>query len=53
MWTTETRVRHDCADLRDAHDLIDEEWSVVEPLIPPAKRRAASGLWKSPMFRTA
>ena len=38
MWTVETRRRHDRAGLRYTHDLTDEEWSVVEPLIPPAKR---------------
>jgi transposase len=38
MWTTEPRVRHDRAGLRYTHDLTDEEWSVVEPQIPPAKR---------------
>jgi transposase len=38
MWTAETRRRHDRAGLRYTHDLTDEEWAVVRPLIPPAKR---------------
>ena len=38
MWTTETRCRHDRAGLRYTHDLTDEEWASVEPLIPRAKR---------------
>ena len=38
MWTTETRVRHDRDKLRYPSDLTDDEWALVEPLIPPAKR---------------
>jgi transposase len=38
MWTIETRRRHDRGGLRYTHDLTDDEWAVVEPLIPPAKR---------------
>ena len=38
MWTAETRAEHDRDDLRYPSDLTDEEWSLVEPLIPPAKR---------------
>ena len=37
MWTEETRRRHDRSGLRYSHDLTDEEWAEVEPLIPPAK----------------
>ena len=37
MWTDETRLRHDRSGLRYTHDLTDEEWAEVEPLIPPAK----------------
>ena len=37
MWTKETRRRHDRSGLRYSHDLTDEEWAEVEPLIPPAK----------------
>jgi transposase len=37
MWTDETRLRHDRSGLRYTHDLTDEEWAQVEPLIPPAK----------------
>ena len=38
MWTDETRRRHDRSGLRYTHDLTDEEWTQVEPLMPPAKR---------------
>ena len=37
MWTPETRSRYDRDKLRYPSDLTDEEWSLVEPLIPPAK----------------
>jgi transposase len=37
MWTTETRARHDRSKLRYPSDLTDDEWSLVKPLIPPAK----------------
>ena len=38
MWTTESRVRHDRDKLRYPSDLTDDEWALVGPLIPPAKR---------------
>ena len=39
MWTTENRPRYNRDRLRlDPSDLTDEEWVLVEPLIPPAKR---------------
>ena len=38
MWTTENRGRYDRSRLRYPSDLTDEEWSLVAPLIPPAKR---------------
>jgi len=38
MWTNENRARYDRSKLRYPSDLTDEEWSVIEPLIPPAKR---------------
>ena len=38
MWTTENRSRYDRSRLRYPSDLMDEEWSLVEPLIPRAKR---------------
>jgi transposase len=37
MWTDQTRLRHDRGGLRYTHDLTDQEWAEVEPLIPPAK----------------
>ena len=38
MWTTESRARHDRSKLRYPSDLTDDEWSLVKPAIPPAKR---------------
>src|SRR5919206_4680994 len=38
MWTPENRTRDSRAGLRYPSDLIDEEWAVIAPLIPPARR---------------
>ena len=38
MWTSKNRGRYDRSGLRYPSDLTDEEWALVEPLIPPAKR---------------
>ena len=38
MWTTENRGHYDRGGLRYPSDLTDEEWRLVESLIPPAKR---------------
>jgi transposase len=38
MWTPETRARHDRKGLRYTHDLTEQEWNLIAPLIPPAKR---------------
>jgi transposase len=38
MWTTENRPRYNRDKLRYPSDLSDEEWALIEPLIPPAKR---------------
>jgi len=38
MWTNENRGRYDRSRLRYPSDLTDEEWSLVEPQIPPGKR---------------
>jgi transposase len=37
MWTDENRGRYDRSKLRYPSDLTDPEWSLIEPLIPPAK----------------
>src|SRR5215510_8724528 len=37
MWTTKNRARYDRSKLRYPSDLTDEEWQLVEPLIPPGK----------------
>jgi transposase len=38
MWTVENRRRYDRGGLRYPTDLTDEEWSLIAPRIPPAKR---------------
>ena len=38
MWTSENRARYDRGLLRYPSDLTDEEWRLIEPGIPPAKR---------------
>lgn len=38
MWTDSNRARYDRNHLRYPSDLTDDEWSIVEPLIPPAKK---------------
>jgi transposase len=37
MWTVENRPRYDRSALRYPSDLTNEKWSMVEPLIPPAR----------------
>ena len=37
MWTSKNRGRYDRSKLRYPSDLTDEEWELVEPLIPPGK----------------
>ena len=38
MWTSENRGRYDRSKLRYPSDLTDQEWAVISPLIPPARR---------------
>jgi transposase len=38
MWTLESRPRYDRSKLRYPSDLSDEEWALIGPLIPPAKK---------------
>ena len=38
MWTKENRIRDNRDKRRYPSDLIEAEWSFIEPLIPPAKR---------------
>ena len=38
MWTAQNRACYDRSKLRYRSDLTDEEWAVIGPLIPPAKR---------------
>jgi hypothetical protein len=38
MWTHENRAKYNRDHLRYPSDLTDDEWTRVEPFIPPAKR---------------
>jgi hypothetical protein len=38
MWTPEHRAAARRQDLRYASELTDEEWALVAPMIPPARR---------------
>jgi transposase len=38
VWTNENRSLYDRSKLRYPSDLTDDEWALIEPLIPPAKR---------------
>ncbi len=38
MWKPENRPRYDRSHLRYPSDLTDDEWKLIRPLIPPAKR---------------
>lgn len=38
MWTNENRARYDRSKLRYPSDLTDDEWGIIGPMIPPAKR---------------
>ena len=37
MWTIENRARYNRDELRYPSDVTDEEWALIELLIPPAK----------------
>lgn len=38
MWTPENRGRYDRSRLRYPSDLRDDEWALIKPVIPQAKR---------------
>ena len=38
MWTNENRARYDRSKLRYPSDLTNEEWALIAPVIPRAKR---------------
>ena len=52
MWTSKNRARYDRSELRYPSDLTDDEWRLVEPLIPPGKtgggKRTASCTFSRP-----
>ncbi len=41
MWSNENRGGCDRGKMRYPSDVTDEEWALVEPHIPPARRGAA------------
>ena len=41
MWTEENRGRYERSKLRYPSDLTNQEWALVEPLIPPPRRGGA------------
>ncbi len=41
MWSNENRGGYDRGKMRHPSDVTDEEWALVEPRIPPARRRGA------------
>jgi transposase len=38
MWTTKNRARYNRDTLRYPSDVTEEEWAVIAPLLPPARR---------------
>ena len=38
MWTVANRSRYDRSELRYPSDVTDDEWAILKPLIPKAKR---------------
>lgn len=38
MWTPDNRPRYDRSQLRYPSDVTDEEWALIAPLLPPARR---------------
>jgi transposase len=45
MWTPATRRQHSRAGLRYASDLTDDEWRILEPLLPGAPGRGRRRAW--------
>jgi putative transposase len=43
MWTNGNRGRYDRSRLRYPSNFTDDEWNLVEPLIPPASRAKSQG----------
>jgi transposase len=45
MWTDTTRAQHARTGLRLPSDLTDGEWALLEPLLPPRKKRGRPPKW--------
>ena len=50
MWTSKNRAGYDRSKLRYPSDLTDDEWGLVEPLIPPGTMRARRSRARSGTF---
>ena len=48
MWTIKNRNLHNRSRLRYPGNLTDEEWALIEPPIPPAKRGGAKAFMAPP-----
>ncbi len=49
MWTPTTRAQHSRAGLRYGSDMRDDEWAILEPLLPaPRSRGRKQGLADAP-----
>ncbi len=44
MWTTENRARSHRSKLRYPNNQTDDEFAIIRPLIPPAKKGGNNGL---------
>lgn len=51
MWTVENRARYNRDQLRYPSDLTDEEWALIEPLIPPGKSAGGKRRVTGPSMR--
>ncbi|HEV7265708.1 MAG TPA: IS5/IS1182 family transposase, partial [Falsiroseomonas sp.] len=45
MWTPATRRQHSRAGLRYASDLTNDEWRILEPLLPGPPGRGRRRAW--------
>ena len=52
MWTEENRARYDRKVQRYPSDLMDEEWALVEPLLPPERQVSPQKSGRRPLVLT-
>ena len=53
MWTETTRGKHARYGLRYSSDMTDEEWALLEPLLPQRSRRGRPAKWPLRMIANA